>query len=151
MDGTDFKIEEPTPFSTKWFSHKFKGPGLRYEVGICIRTGHMIWINGGFPCGDYPDIKVAREAFVSFLDRGEKALTDKGYRDDNFFVIPNLKNKKLHRRIMSRHETVNRRMKQFQALKQVFRHNIDKHTMVFNAVANLTQIMIENGSPLFEI
>lgn len=52
---------------------------------------------------------------------------------------------------MSRHETVNRRMKQFQALKQVFRHNITKHPMVFYAVANLTQLMIENGEPLFKI
>lgn len=42
LDGADFKIEEPTPFSPKWFSHKFKGPGLRYEVGLCIRTGYIV-------------------------------------------------------------------------------------------------------------
>ena len=34
LDGTDFRIQEPTPFDPKWFSHKFKGPGLRYEIGV---------------------------------------------------------------------------------------------------------------------
>jgi hypothetical protein len=37
VDGTDFRINEPTDFSTKWFSHKFKDPGLRYEVAISIK------------------------------------------------------------------------------------------------------------------
>jgi hypothetical protein len=40
VDGTDFRINEPTDFSTKWFSHKFKGPGLRYEVAISIKGGY---------------------------------------------------------------------------------------------------------------
>jgi hypothetical protein len=39
VDGTDFRINKPTDFSTKWFSHKFKGPGLRYEVVISIKGG----------------------------------------------------------------------------------------------------------------
>lgn len=86
-----------------------------------------------------------------FLEPGEKTLADKGYRDHNFFILPNLINNIVHGRIMARHETVNRRMKQFQALKQAFRHDIQKHPMVFNAVANLTQLMLENGEPLFSI
>jgi hypothetical protein len=36
VDGTYFRINEPTDFSTKWFSHKFKGPGVRYQVAISI-------------------------------------------------------------------------------------------------------------------
>jgi hypothetical protein len=39
VDGTNFRINGPTDFSTKWFSHKFKGPGLRDEVAISIRGG----------------------------------------------------------------------------------------------------------------
>lgn len=120
IDGADFKIGEPTPFSPKWFSHKFKGPGLRYEVGLCIRTGHMVWINGEYPCGEYTDLKLAREAYVLFVDHGEKTLADKGYRDQNFFILPNLRNKTAHGRIMARHETVNRRMKRFQLSNRYF-------------------------------
>lgn len=111
----------------------------------------MVWVNGGYPCGEYSDLKLAREAYVMFVEPVEKTFTDKGYRDQNFFILPNLNNKTIHGLIMARHETINRRMKQFQALKQVFRHSIDKHPMVFNAVANLTQLMIENGEPLFAI
>ena len=42
-------------------------------------------------------------------------------------------------------------MKQFTALSGVFRHDISKHSTVFNAVALLTQISIEVGEPLFEV
>jgi hypothetical protein len=48
-------------------------------------------------------------------------------------------------------ETVNKRMKQFGALLQVFRHDPRKHAIVFESVAVLTQLSIENGNPLFEI
>ena len=47
--GTDFEmIYEPSRFDRKWFSHKFHGPGLRYEVGLSIFTGE---VNGGVSCG----------------------------------------------------------------------------------------------------
>jgi hypothetical protein len=36
VDGTDFRISEPTDFSTKWFYHKSKAPIVRYEVAISI-------------------------------------------------------------------------------------------------------------------
>jgi len=42
LDGTDFSIYEPTPFDAKWYSHKLNGPGLRYEIGICLRTGDIV-------------------------------------------------------------------------------------------------------------
>lgn len=50
VDGTDFRIYERHPFWSGWFSHKFKGPGVRYEVAVCIKTGDVVWINGPFPC-----------------------------------------------------------------------------------------------------
>ncbi len=39
VDGSDFRIHEKRLFGLKWFSHKFKGPGLNYEVGICYSRG----------------------------------------------------------------------------------------------------------------
>jgi hypothetical protein len=33
-------------FSEKFMSHKFKGNGLKYEVGVCIATGHVVWVHG---------------------------------------------------------------------------------------------------------
>ena len=65
VDGTDFRIREPHPFNKeRWFSKKFKGPGVRYEVGICIQTGWIVWLNGPFPCGEFPDLKIAKMELV---------------------------------------------------------------------------------------
>lgn len=33
IDGTYFQIQEP-PFDKKWYNNKFKGPGVRYEIGV---------------------------------------------------------------------------------------------------------------------
>ena len=96
---------EPTNFDPKWYSHKFRGPGLRYEVGLCIRTGHIVWAYGGLPCGEWPDLKLARNVFIHCLLPNEKALADKGYRDQNFFENPNGDPHK--KTILARHETVN--------------------------------------------
>jgi len=118
-------------------------------VGLCIRTGNIVWAHGGFPCGKWSDIKLARELFVDRLDPGEKALADKGYLDDNFFVNPNGDEKK--KNILARHETVNRRIKQFSCMERRFRHALFLHPPFFHAVVNLTQLMIENGEPLYPV
>lgn len=151
LDGVDFRIEEPKPFSPQWYSHTLNAAGLRYEIGLNIRVGHIVWAFGGLPCGDYPDLKLARETFVFALDNNERALADKGYKDDSFFILPKNGNSEKHNLIMSRHETVNKRLRQFQILKMEFRHNRQKHPIIFHAVANLTQLMIENGEPLFSV
>lgn len=151
MDGVDFKIVEPKPFNRRWYSHKFRGPGLRYEIGLCVRTGKIVWKHGGYPCGEYPDLKLAREAYVLSTQPLELTLADKGYNDKNHFLLPTAQNSASHKRIMARHETVNKRIKQFRVLKDTFRNSLEKHPMVFHAVVNLTELMIENGEPLFSV
>lgn len=151
LDGLDLKIQEPTPFSPKWFSHKFRGPGLRYEIALNIRTGEIVWVHGGYPCGLYPDLKLAREAYVLLVNPGELTVADKGYNDALYFIQKTIRNVRDHGTIMARHETVNKRMKQFKILKNTYRHSLQKHPLVFHAVANLTQLMIQNGYPLFSV
>ena len=85
LDGTDFRIQEPEPFNAILYSHKFKGPGLLYEVGICIRTGDIVWAYGGVPCGEWPDLALARSSYVSSVGPDEMTLVDKGYSDPDFF------------------------------------------------------------------
>lgn len=79
LDGTDFRIREPQPFNKKWFSHKFKAAGVRYEIGISIVEGEIVWASGGFPCGEWPDLKIAKELYLQYLRR------KKGYRFKTFF------------------------------------------------------------------
>lgn len=154
VDGTDFKIYEPTPFDPKWYSHKFKGPGLRYEVGLNIQTGDLVWLNGPFPCGRYPDGVIAtREGLEECLDAGEKYVCDGGYYGPRAVKPNGLNNADQHMKsvVRARHETVNRRFKQFGILEHVFRHRLQRHGVVVWAIANITQIGIEDGTPLFQV
>ena len=149
VDGTDFRIQEPTPFSKRWYSHKFNGPGLRYEVAISIDKDGILWTNGPFPAGQYPDIKIFRQALRSLLEPNEKVIADKGYIGEPDDVV-------IHRDDMNslyraRHETCNKRFKQFNILKNVFRHDLEKHGIVFHCVAVLTQLSLQWGEELFEV
>ena len=151
IDGTDFKIYQYKPFWTGWYSHKFKGPGVRYEVGLCIRTGWIVWIHGPFPCGKWPDLKIFRKALKHLLDAGEKVQADAGYIGEPNHVATPDGEQDVAGRIRGRHETVNRRFKQFNILHRVFRHDVAKHQSAFGAVAVITQLNIENGEPLFHV
>ena len=77
LDGTDYPVAEHGP---RFSSHKFtKKSGVRYEVGICLRTGDCVWINGPFPAGAYPDITIFREGLMTELDDSERVEADDGY------------------------------------------------------------------------
>ena len=54
-------------------------------------------------------------------------------------------------RVRARHETVNRRLKQWNILRSEYRHSIEDHGSVFRAVAVLTQLALEKGEPLFDV
>ena len=82
IDGTDCHITEQTPFDGMWYVHKFKGPGLRYEVGICILKGCIFWIIGDYPCGAYPDLQIFREGLSEILEVGEKMIVYGGYKEE---------------------------------------------------------------------
>lgn len=117
----------------------------------------MVWINGPFPCGAYPDINIFHLGLKQLLLRSkEKAQADLGYRGEpRTIILPNEFDFRLIRKlkadVQARHETVNRRLKQFNALGQVFRHDLSKHKAVFDACAVLTQIGIVSGEPLYQV
>ena len=79
VDGTDFPIQEPKPFSPIWYSHKFKGAGLRYEVAVSIQTGWIVWLNGPYPAGQFNDHQIADDNLHLSLDPGERYLGDRIY------------------------------------------------------------------------
>jgi hypothetical protein len=155
VDGTDCRINEPTPFEKKWYSHKFKGPGLRYEVGVCIQTGYICWVNGPFPCGTWTDLKIARSLLVHKIGLDEMCLADGGYRDGytNFETPTGLNNydQRMKKLARARHETINSRLKYFKVLSGTFHHELEKHGTCFMAVANITQLNIMHGMVPFQV
>jgi len=53
VDGTDFRLA--IGCSKPFWSFKFKKSGMRYEVGLCIKTGEICWWNGPYELGDWND------------------------------------------------------------------------------------------------
>lgn len=114
-----------------------------------MQNGNIVWAFGGYPCGLFSDLQVAKEKFVHALGADEKTMADKAYKDKNYFILPNDGNRTQHKLVMSRQEVVSKRLKQFKILKKDFRHPLDKHPMVFHAVANLIQLTLQHEEPLF--
>jgi hypothetical protein len=155
VDGTDVEIWEPTPFSKSWFSHKFKSAGLRYEVGVCIQTGDIVWVNGPFKCGRWNDLSIFRNDLKLLLLPREQVEADGGYRGDTKTRTPAMANTwaeyKKKKAARARHETINGRLKNFGILQQTFRHPLNKHRHVFMAVAVLTQLTIDRGNRPYQV
>ena len=164
VDCADKRMREMWPYIKKMsdilYSHKFHGPGLRYEIGIGIISGDICWVNGPFLCGkeqDY-DIFSSMRGLMGELDVGERIEADDGYREgDPFFVKtrsgmshhPRLR--KMRNKVRARHETVNGRMAMWGCMSKIWHHSWTKHQTAFFAVAVITQLEIENGEPLFGI
>ena len=127
VDGTDFRILGPKPFWKGWFSFKFRGPGLRYEVALSIQRGDICWSNGPYPAGKWPDISIFRDKLKLMLKKGERVEADFGYRGEKSLEHPGKhgndeKRKRQKARVRSRQEHVNKRFKQFNCLKNMWRH-----------------------------
>ena len=78
--------------------------------------------------------KKFRTALKYHLDEGERVQADRGYAGDERVKAPGpLYTEdaylKMSKRIASRHETVNKRLKIFQCLVHQFRHDVVKHAI----------------------
>ena len=85
MDGTDFELA--MGYSKPFYSHKFKKSGVRYEVGLCIKTGDICWWNGPYEPGIWKDEMIFKDALLSMLEYGERCETDGGYRDIHLSLL----------------------------------------------------------------
>lgn len=156
VDGTDCPINEPKPFNRRWYSHKFHGPGLRYEIAVCIQTGWIVWVNGPFRCGEFSDIKIFREALKDMLLPGEKVEADDGYKGEpNYIRRPmnavSESDKRAKQNARARHETINSQIKGFKCLSTSFRHALSKHAFFFSAVVVCVQVSIMLGEKPWQV
>ena len=89
------------------------------------------------------------------VDDGELLLADGGYKDgEQYLVTPNGLNdyeQKKQAEVRSRRETVNKRLMQWAAFERIFMHDLMLHPRVFHAIANIVQITIVHGEPLFSV
>ena len=83
---------------------------------------------------------------------GEKVVADLGYRGEPLCIVtPSGDITDPTNPVRGRHETVNKRFKQWGVLHRVFRHAAIKHQDCFFAVAVITELALENGEPLFGV
>ena len=116
-----------------------------------MRDGFIVWAHGPFPCGAHTDLLIFQRRLQHHLRPGERALTDKGCKSNRRKWRLNGASPRFASLVRARHETVNRRLKQFRVLGSRYKRSLRKRAFCFHAVANLTQLMMENGEPLFEI
>jgi len=139
----------------RYYSHKFKKPGLNYEIGISIYENKVVWCRGP-NTAQQNDFAVYEEELRSKIPITRVIIGDKGYRGDaDRISTPNpraesLELRKFKGRVRARHESFNSRLKNFRALDSRFRHGIEAHKDVFEAILVICQIQLENGFPLFD-
>eukprot|EP00536_Pseudo-nitzschia_multiseries_P016490 jgi/Psemu1/46397/gm1.46397_g len=141
-------------------SHKFNGPAVKYEVGVCLKTGWIVWINGPF-VGSKNDGTIFKEGLSNLLHDDEAVEVDRGYRGDDKMKLPDMGFTWIERKMKSnarlQHETVNGRLKIFNVLTSHFRHMksnrqgmMQKHKICFEAVATVTQLKFASGETTFK-
>ena len=161
VDGIDCRIPQQGPAipGNPFSSFKFKGKcGLRYEIGVDILAGNIVWIEGPHAAGKYPDVEIFRRGLAHWLDKFERVEADEGYIGEAPLKVkcpgcPSnpTEHQSLQKRVQGRHESMNGRLKNWEILKSMYRHDIMEHGNVFRAIAVVTQISIDEGEHLFEV
>ena len=148
MDCVDFLLLEQYPFNSGWCSYKFNKAGLRYEIGICIQTGLIVWVNGPFPAGTWVDITIFRHGLIAHLLPWEMVEADDGYRGQSNKIRTKheagvtLEQYRAKGAARARHETINGRFKIFDILTKPWRHDRNQHWFVVRAIAVITQLSL---------
>jgi hypothetical protein len=161
VDGVDCPVKEPWPFNPSMCSVKFNGPAYKYEVGVSINSGDIVWINGPFKAGKNDKTIFEEDGLAEMLCDDEGIEVDKGYQGDERLKNPLIAQSQEDRiqksRVRARHEIVNGRLKNFRILDDVFRSctgNVDtaeKHALAFQAVAVIVQLGFELHGHLYDV
>jgi DDE superfamily endonuclease len=162
----------------KHYSHKFRQAGYCYEVSntqnlsgdvrhilltlllftsqICLNLykSKVAWVNGPFEAS-YNDRTIAKtQGLAHKVPNGKLIIGDKGYCSLDFVSTRNSLDcpavKTLKKRALARHETFNKRLKDFKCLAERFRHGKAKFKVAFEACVVMAQINMDLGAPLFD-
>ena len=80
--GTDYMIlqKRAARKGNAFSSFKYAGKSaLRYELGVDILTGNLVWVSGPYPVGKYTDIAIFNIVLANCLEPGEGVEADNGY------------------------------------------------------------------------
>jgi hypothetical protein len=134
VDGVDFQVMGKLLYSgapnSSYYSKKFVGPALRYEVAVRILSSDIVWVAGPYLPGTggwNNNLSIFREGLRGMLEPGERVEADDGYRGDcpQYVKCPRgitarEDQEYMKQRVRKRHEHINEKLKNFQVLKQKF-------------------------------
>ena len=151
-DSLACRIREWRPFSPRWYSYKHKSAGVRYETCFSIERCSLAWVHGPFECGAFPDLKRFQLFINKNFEEGVRVIRDGSYSDVRRELPPDESNEqyKLYAIIRARHKTLNARLKNVFVLSDCFQHKPCLHAYSFQAVANITRLMLQGTNPLFQ-
>ena len=166
LDVTDLQIEKPNfPPELKdsslkekwdwlrtWYSHKFNKYGIKYEIGIHVITGKIVWVHGPFRGGVH-DLNIFRDKLIGLLSPGEMILADKGYVGSISIITPTkgapysifkrCSEDKVLNAVRSKVEMIIGRIKFFNCCKVIYRSDLEEHKVMFDVVCRLTNLMLK--------
>lgn len=166
VDGKHCRVyEQPHPEMTKdrkWYSHKFKGPGVTYEVALHIWKSKIIHISKGIRKASVHDKTMYTEpgGLRSKTREGKMGIADGAYKAGEAeeplpIFRPNSHNRPLARkfsaRARARQESHYGRIDNFKCMKETWRHGVDLHCVTFEAINVILQYQYDNGHPLFDV
>ena len=108
------------------------------EIGVDILDGNIVWVNGPYAAGKYPDIKLFCSGLAHWLDEFKRVETDNGYIGEapQKVKCPGCasnptKNKVMQNRVRSRQETINGQLKNWELLNVMYCHDLMEHENFF--------------------
>jgi hypothetical protein len=124
-------------------SHKYAGKSaLRYELGIDILVGNLVWIQGQYSAGKYTDIKFSTRFCVISSSRVSGSRPTRATAATPTKANP-AENRTMQARVRARHKTLNGWLKNWGILSQVFRHHITMHGDVYRACVVVSRLTVE--------
>ena len=150
VDTTECPVQVPAEEEWLYYSVKKARHTVKYEVVISMGpTARIIWFNGAFG-GSVHDLTIARRDLLPIMHHSECILADKAYIGENQFVCPfkppkNEEEKRFNAKLhdaRSNIERMNKRLKNFNILTQVWRHQLVLHELVFEVICNLVNLML---------
>lgn len=162
VDGVDFKTYEVSTeeynVDRQTFSQKHGHGAVKYEIGVDAYEPKIVWIHGPYKAGTHD--KTIFEDVGGLLEKipeGKVVVCDRVYRKSDHadkLALPNLGDSEdlqnFKARLRARHESLNGRLKDWRILFDIYRHPIDNHVHVLEAVAVLVQYQLDNGHPIFD-
>lgn len=140
-------MNKPTSSEIKTYSDKIHAPSLRCKIDLSVSSGGLMWFNGLFPDGTYPDLLIFKKKIVLHFTNNEQLIDDNGHFH-TLFTLPIYVfkyRKELHSVFWAFHIVVIEIFKKFNYFRAIFTHIKDTHLTFLHTTTPSTALMIFLG------